>query len=133
MRTRLILAILSTLLEEIATAAIVVWGLPRIGITIPLAGLIALMAAWGAYSVITYQLGSRALRRQQVVGLPDMVSSKGNVVIRLAPEGMVRIRGELWAAKSNGGEINPGEEVIVTGQNGLKLVVRARNPRSNSE
>ncbi|MDO8688314.1 MAG: hypothetical protein Q7K41_06985, partial [Dehalococcoidales bacterium] len=45
------------------TVVIVLWGLPRIGITIPLAGLIALMVAWGAYSVITYQLGSRALRR----------------------------------------------------------------------
>ena len=128
MRVRLILAILGTLLEEIAAVVIVLWGLPRIGITIPLAGLIALMIAWGAYSVITYQLGSRALRRQQVVGLLNMVSSKGKVVSRLAPEGLVRIRGELWAAKSDGGEINPGEEVIVTGQNGLKLVVRARNP-----
>ncbi len=131
MTGRLVLAIISTVLEEIAAVAIVLWGLPQIGINLPLAALIALLIAWGAYSVFTYQLGSRALRRRQLVGLLDMVSSKGNAVSRLAPEGMVKIRGELWAAKSDGSEINPGEEVIVTGQNGLKLVVHASNPTGN--
>lgn len=133
MRARLIFAILSTLLEEIATAVIVLWGLPQIGITLPLAVLIALMVAWGAYSVITYQLGSRALNRQQLVGLPDMVNCRGKVVIQLAPEGLVRIKGEIWAAKSEGGEINTGEEVIVIGQNRLKLVVHASNPTIHCE
>ena len=124
MSGRLVLAIISTLLEETALAVIVLLGLPQLGIGIPLAGLIGLMAAWGAFSVITYRMGSRALRRKPLVGLPDMVGSKGKVVSPLAPEGLVRIRGELWVAQSESGEMNAGGEVIVVGQDGLKLVVR---------
>ena len=123
MTARLILAIFSTLLEETAIVVIVLWGLPEIGTQIPLWGLIALMVVWGAYSVFTYQLGSRALRKQQVVGLPDMTGSKGEVVSPLAPEGLVRIKGELWIAKSASGEMKPGGEVIVVSQESLKLVV----------
>ena len=127
MITRLILAIFSTLLEEAALVAIVLLGLPKLGIEINLpiiAGLIALMAAWGAYSVITYRMGSRALMKKPVVGLPDMVGSKGKVVSPLAPEGLVKVKGELWIAKSVGRGINTGEEVMVVGQDGLRLTVR---------
>ena len=124
MTARLILAIISTLLEETALVVVVRWGLPKIGVHIPLAGLIALMVAWGAYSVITYRIGSRALMRKQIVGLPDMVGTKGEVVSTLTPEGLVRIKGELWVAKSASGEMKPGGEVIVVEQDRLKLVVR---------
>ncbi|MBI3931703.1 MAG: NfeD family protein [Chloroflexi bacterium] len=124
MMGRLILAILSDILEGIAIVVIVLWALPAIDVHLPLAGLIALMVVWGAYSVITYRIGSRALRRKQVVGLPRMVGSRGKVVSPLAPEGLVRIRDELWVAKSANGEMKSGGKVIVVGQDGLKLVVR---------
>jgi len=127
---RLILAILSTLLEEAAVVAVVLWGLPKLGIRIPLAGLIALMAALAAYAVITYRMGSRALRRKTVVGLTDMVGSKGKVVTPLDLEGLVRIKGELWESKSVDERIDAGEEVIVVKQDGLKLIVR-RDKRGN--
>ncbi len=130
---RLIFAIISTILEETAIAVIVLWGLPQIGIQIPLWGLIALMVVWVAYSVFTYQLGSRALRRKQVVGLPDMTGSKGEVVSSLAPEGLVRIKGELWIAKSASGEMKSGEEVIVVRQDGLKLVVSESSTTNDLE
>jgi len=124
MRARLILAIISNLLEQAAIVVIVLWGLPQIGVHIPLWGLIVLMVAWGSYSITAYRIGSRALRRKQVIGLPDMVGSKGKVVSPLAPEGLVRIKGELWVAKSASGEMEPGGEIIVVGQDSLKLVVR---------
>jgi len=124
MTIRLILAILSTLLEEIALAAIILWGLPQLGIHIPLAGLIALMAALVVYAVITYRLGSKALGKKPVIGLPDMVGSRGKAVTPLDPEGLVRIKGELWESTSADRRINTGEEVIVVEQDGLKLTVR---------
>ena len=130
MSIRLVLAIFSTLLEEAALAAIVVWGLPRLGIQIPVAVLIALMVAWVAYAVISYRMGSRALGKKPIIGLPNMVGSKGKVVSLLAPEGLVRIKSELWIATSSGSRIDNGEEVTVVGQDGLKLVVRKR---SNSD
>ena len=122
------MAILSSLLEEAALVAVVLWGLPRLGVHIPLAGLIALMAALAAYDVITYRMGSRALRKKPVAGLSDMVGSTGKVVSPLDPEGLVRIKGELWQSKSAERGIDRGEEVIVVGQDGLKLVVRKVEP-----
>ncbi len=127
MSARLILAIVSTLLEEAALVAVVLWGLPQLGIHIPLAGLIAMMVVWLAWSVIIYRIGSRALTKKPLVSLPNMVGSKGEVVSPLAPEGLVRIKGELWVAKSASGKMSLGEEVAVVEQDGLKLVVRKDN------
>jgi len=121
MSARLILAIVSTLLEEAALVAVVLWGLPQLGIHIPLAALIALMVVWGAYTVITYRAGSRALRRKPEIVLP-LIGCKGKVVSPLTPEGLVRIKGDLWQATSAGGNIDNVEEVTVVGQNGLKLI-----------
>jgi len=123
MAARLIFAIISTLLEEAALVAIVLWALPEIGIHMPLPGLIVLMVAWLAYSVFTYRLGSQALRKSPLVSLPEMVGSKGKIVSLLVPEGLVRIRGELWMARSDGKQMGIGTEVTVVEQDGLKLVV----------
>ena len=128
MSARLILAIFSTLLEEAAIVVVVLWGLPQLGIHIPLAGLIAVMVAWGVVSVITYRMGSRALRRKPVTGLPAMIGSRGKVVSPLAPKGVIKIKAELWEATSAGRRIKAGEEVTVVGQDGLKLVVRKSSP-----
>ena len=124
MSGRLVFAIISTLFEETAIAVIVLWGLPQAGIDIPLWGLVPLMLVWLTYTVTTYRMGSRALMRKQVIGLPDMVGGKGMVVSPLAPEGMVKIKGELWVAKSANGQMEAGGEIIVVAQDRLKLVVR---------
>lgn len=128
MRPRFILAILSTLIEEIAIVVIVLWGLPSLGVQIPLGGLIAIMAGLATYAVFSYRLGSQALMRKPVVGLPDMVGSRGEVVKPLAPEGVIRISSELWEAKSADRKIATGKEVIVIEQDGLKLTVRKSSP-----
>ena len=128
MTGRLVLAIVSTLLEETAIAIIVLLGLPYLGIhNFPLAGLIALMVAWGAFSVFIYRMGSRALSKKPVIRLP-VTGSYGRVVSRLAPEGLVRIESELWVATPAGAEIDVGTEVIVVEQDGLRLVVRESSP-----
>ena len=123
MTIRLVWSIISNLLEEAALVVIVLWGLPELGINIPLAGLIVLMVVWGVTSVIIYRLGSRALRRRTVAGLPVMVGTEGEVVSALAPKGLVRIKGELWKAMSSGVDIDAGEDVVVVEQDGLRLIV----------
>ena len=123
MRARLIFAIVSTLLVEAALVAIVRWGLPQFGIHLSLWGLIALMMAWGIYAVYAYRMGSRALRRKPVAGFTAMVGSKGRVVNPLAPEGFIKVKGELWRAISSDERIEVGDEVTVVGQDGLKLMV----------
>jgi membrane-bound ClpP family serine protease len=124
MTTRLIIAIVTTALEEVAIAAIGFWLLPEINVHLPLAVIIIIMVVWAGFAVFTFRKGTQALKRRPVVGLPDMVGSKGEVVNRLDPQGMVRIKGELWEAISVGGRVNAGKEVTVVGQDGLKLIVR---------
>jgi len=121
---RLIWAIVSTLLEEAALAVVVLWGLPQLDIHIPLAALIAVMVAWAAFAVFTYRKGTRALGKKPVIDLLPMVGSKGEVVSPLDPEGVIKIKGERWIAKSVRGRLDTGEEVTVVGQEGLKLIVR---------
>ena len=103
--------------------AIVLWGLPELGIYLPMGALIAIMVAWAANSIIFYRIGSRALRRKPVPGLSSLVDGKGKVVSPLAPDGVVRISGELWEATSASGRVDIGEEVTVVEQDGLKLTV----------
>ena len=132
MTGRLVLAIISTFIEEGAIVAIVRWGLPQIDIHIPLWGLIVVMAVWLTYSVTIYRKGSQALRRKPVISLP-VIGSKGKVETPLAPEGFIKIEGELWMAQSADKEMNTGTEVIVVEQDGLKLVVRASSATDDLE
>ena len=119
-----ILTAFATLLEEIAIVLIVLLVLPRFGIYIPLPGFIALMVGLGVWGVISYRAASQTLRKKPMVGLPAMVGSKGKVISSLAPNGVIKIRDELWEAISDGHRIDTGQEVIVVKQRGLKLVVR---------
>ena len=128
MRARLVLAILTTILEEIAIVIIANWALPMIGINIPLAGLIALMLAWVSFSIFIFRMGSRALRKEPIAGLPGMVGSRGKVVSPLDPEGHIKIKNEIWAAKSLEGRIDTGKEVTVAEQDALLLIVRTVIP-----
>lgn len=125
---RLITAVISTMMEETAIAVIVLWGLPATGVNLSLWGsivlLVVLMVGWGTWSIWVYWKGSRALRQEPLAGLPNMLGTKGKVVSPLVPEGLVKIRGELWIAESESGEIKIGGEVTIVGQNRLKLVVR---------
>ena len=126
MTARLVLAILSTIFEEAALAVIVLLGLPQLDIYIPLPGLIVLMIGWGVASVLIYRMGSRALRRKPVTGLPEMIGSSGKVVSPLTPEGMVKVKSELWTAKSVDENIDVGENITIVAQDGLKLFVRRK-------
>ena len=123
MTGRLVVAVVTTLCEEMIIVAVIVWGLPRLGINVPLGILVAIMAIWGANSVIFYRIGSRALRRRPVSGLGSVVGDKGKVISPLVPDGVIKIRDELWEAKSVSSQIGVGEEVMVVEQEGLKLIV----------
>ena len=124
MTPRLILAIVSTILEEIALVVLWKWGLPQLGIQVPLYVLIVVMSAWAIYAVTTFCIVTRTINRKVLVGLPSMVGSRGKVASPLALEGLVRIKSELWSAKSLDDNIDKGEKITVVGQDGLKLIVR---------
>ncbi len=66
-----------------------------------------------------------------------VVGLEGTVVRALTPEGVVKVRGEMWTAVVAEGEANVGQRVKVTGIGRLKLtvmVVPSRGPnRSRKE
>ena len=64
-----------------------------------------------------------AHRLQVGAGMEEMIGRTAEVLIALEPKGTVLIEGERWSAISEAGRIEPGEEVIVTRIEGLKLYV----------
>ncbi len=132
MTGRLIIAIVSTILEEAAIAFGVFWGLPKLGVELPQWSLVSiavpLMLVWLFYSIFTFRKGTVALKTAQLIGMQNMVGTEGVVVNALTPEGLVRIKGELWVAQSLDGELEPGTEVTVTSQERLKVIVKRKRP-----
>jgi membrane protein implicated in regulation of membrane protease activity len=124
MKGRLIIAIITTILEEAAIFVVGVWGLPKIGVKLPLWGILLIMIGWVTYGTITYRAGTQALMIGHTIGLSNMVGVKGKVASPLNPEGMVKVNGELWKARSESGNLETGEQITVVGQDRLKLIVK---------
>jgi len=60
---------------------------------------------------------------QASTGRAELVGKTAVVKAALEPEGIVLFKGERWIAVSETGRVEPGEEVIITKVDGLKLYV----------
>jgi len=76
-----------------------------------------------AFIAATIIWGIRAHQRQVSAGREELVGKTAEVKIALEPKGTVFIQGERWKAVSEKGRVEPGEEVIITKVDGLKLYV----------
>lgn len=114
-------SLITTILEEIALAMVVLWLLPEIDIHVPLCGLVLMMLALAVVGYITYRFGKQALDKEVVVS-PE-VGGRGIAVTPLAPHGYVRVDGELWQATSTSLPIDKGAEVVIARKKGLTLFV----------
>ena len=76
-----------------------------------------------AFFAIAIIWGIRAHHHQVSAGREELVGKTAEVKIALEPKGIVFIQGERWAAISEKGRVEPGEEVIITKVDGLKLRV----------
>ena len=75
------------------------------------------------FIVITIIWGRRAHWRQISAGREELIGKTAEVKVALEPKGVVFIQDERWAAISETGRVEPGEEVIVSRVDGLKLYV----------
>lgn len=75
--------------------------------------LLALAVIWGI----------RAHRQKILAGREELIGKIAEVKTVIKPRGTVFIQGESWTAISETGRIEPGEEVIITRIDGLKLWV----------
>ena len=63
-------------------------------------------------------------RRRAQVGAENLIGTTAQVVAPLAPEGHVKVKGELWRARTTGAEtVGAGRDVRVLTLEGLTLVV----------
>ena len=67
--------------------------------------------------------GIRAHRQQILAGREELIGKTAEVMTVMDPKGIVFIQGERWTAISEQGRVKPGEEVIITKVDGLKLHV----------
>jgi len=63
--------------------------------------------------------------RRAAVGAQTMIGESATVVSPCRPTGQVRLSGEIWAARCEGGA-DPGDTVEVVARQGLTLVVEPR-------
>jgi len=125
-------AILGTLLEQAALLALGVWALPLIDVHISWWLLILIMLANLAYSIFTYVMGMRALRKLPSGGTAGIIGCDGVVVTPLMPTGYVKVRGELWKASSNAPLVT-GEEIVVTAVDGLTITVMPKLTQTSQQ
>ena len=67
--------------------------------------------------------GVRAHKQQASAGREELIGKTAEVSTVMEPKGTVFIQGERWAAILDKGRVEPGEEVIITKVEGLKLRV----------
>ena len=76
-----------------------------------------------ALTVFVVWLSIRAHRHQALAGREELIGKTAEVLTVMEPKGTVFIQGERWTAISESDRIGPGEEVIITKVNGLKMWV----------
>jgi membrane-bound serine protease (ClpP class) len=96
--------------------------------------LTVLPAPWGWIAVVTaaaIDVAETAFfvrwskRRRATVGAETLVGRTAVVVRALAPQGQVKLDGEVWQARASV-DLLPGDEVVVTAIDGLLLEVEPR-------
>ena len=66
-------------------------------------------------------------QRKLSAGVEEMIGKEAVVRTTLKPKGTVLAEGELWTAIAEDSTIEPGEEVIITRTEGLKLWVTKKS------
>jgi membrane protein implicated in regulation of membrane protease activity len=93
--------------------------------------IFVLPSPWGIVAVIVggvLELGETGFflwwskRRKASVGVETLVGREGIVLSDLWPEGQIKIDGEIWRARCEGG-CDTGTRVVIRSIDGLTLVV----------
>ncbi|MDQ1334307.1 MAG: hypothetical protein QG552_1257 [Thermodesulfobacteriota bacterium] len=77
----------------------------------------------GGFFVVVAGLAFRAYHTRPRGGTDGLMGEIGEVMERIAPEGLIFVHGEYWRAVSNE-RLEPGDKAEVTGVKGLILTVR---------
>ena len=84
--------------------------------------IVAIICAAAFIIFVIYAI-VKGQQRKPSTGVEDMIGRKAVAQTVLDPKGTVLAEGELWTAIAEDSTIEPGEEVIITEVEGLKLRV----------
>jgi membrane protein implicated in regulation of membrane protease activity len=82
---------------------------------------------WVLKDFAMYPFVRRAYENNAKSGIEALVGGKGMTHEPIAPEGYIKIQGELWKARAEGQSIPRDRIVRVTGANGMTLIVEAES------
>jgi len=120
-------------LDEALLVALVFVVLWQVGVRLSPWVIATTVVALGAWIVVLHKIIKNIIRRKQAGGREGMIGRRGKVVKLLAPDGVIRTRGELWKASCTDGSVGIGEEVTVLRVEGLRLVVERRTDTGKNE
>lgn len=93
------------------------------GIQVDIGLIIGVAVGFTAFAVFVLGAIIRGQRRCKATGAEGMIGTIAIAKTPLDPTGTVLAQGERWTAASEGGKVAPGEEVIITKVEALKLWV----------
>ena len=118
--------ILASLLDDAAVALIVLLILWFLKIPISLPIIIFLVLLFVVAVLAMHRLVIPALHKKVATGSEGMIGLKGKVIEPLVPEGVIRVSGEYWKARSDDENIAVGEQVEILGLDGFTLKVKRK-------
>lgn len=114
-------------LDEFLLVGLVLYLLWELGVEISPVVIATVIVLAAIVIFIIYKIIVSLTRIKQVGAREGLVGLQGRVVKPLAPEGVIKVHGELWNAKSIEDSISVQEDVVVVGVDGLKLLVKRKN------
>ena len=99
------------------------------GIEVDRGLIIGVTAGISAFAIFVIGAIIRGQRRRKATGAEGMIGKIAIAKTPLDPTGTVLTQGELWTAASEGGRVAPGEEVIITKVEELKLWVAKKSKK----
>ena len=85
--------------------------------------VILIAIAIAAFLAVAITWGIKAHRREILAGREEMIGKTAEVKTVMNPKGTVLIQGELWTAILDAGRAVPGDEVVITKVDHLRVSV----------
>jgi len=79
-----------------------------------------------AFFMLVVRKVALVMRRPHATGAESLVGTIGVTISPLSPQGQVRLRGEIWRAKAEEGDLLKDERIEVIRTEGLTLIVRRK-------
>src|SRR5207302_4399397 len=96
-----------------ALGSLMLFDAPEIGLRVSWWAIVPTVGAMAGLFLFVITAGVRALSRRQLLGPSGLVGQTATVKERLAPEGQVFVRGEIWRAVAEGEPVEAGSRVRV--------------------